>query len=80
MSTVTSVKEVKLFINGQYVESSRNETFEVKNPATQEVIARVHEATFEDVDRAATAAREAFEHSPWRTMPLSSHGRHHFRA
>lgn len=24
-----------------------------------------------DVDRAATAAREAFEHSPWRTMPLS---------
>lgn len=71
MSTVTSVKEVKLFINGQYVESSRNETFEVKNPATQEVIARVHEATFEDVDRAATAAREAFEHSPWRTMPLS---------
>ncbi|OCS90636.1 aldehyde dehydrogenase [Caryophanon latum] len=71
MPTATSVKEVKLFINGEYVESSRNETFEVKNPATQETIARVHEATFEDVDRAARAAREAFEHGPWRTMPLS---------
>lgn len=71
MSTVTSVKEVKLFINGEYVESSRNETFEVKNPATQETIAHVHEATFEDVDRAAQAARDAFENGPWRTMPVS---------
>lgn len=68
--TKTTVREIKLFINGEYVESSANKLFEVKNPATQEVIARVHEATEEDVDRACQAAREAFENGPWRTMPI----------
>lgn len=71
MTTTTKVREVKLFINGEYVDSSANQMFEVKNPATQEVIARVHEATAQDIDRAARAAREAFENGPWRTMPLS---------
>ena len=69
--TKTKLREVKLFINGEYVESSENHLFEVKNPATQEVIAHVHEATYEDVDRACNAARQAFEEGPWRTMPLS---------
>lgn len=71
MTTTTSLREVKLFINGEYVDSSENRQFEVKNPATQETIARVHEATYSDVDRACRAAREAFENGPWRTMPLS---------
>ena len=42
-------REVDLFIGGEYVESSNQATFEVKNPATQEIIARVSEATEEDV-------------------------------
>ena len=67
----TSLREVKLFIDGEYVESGSNSTFEVKNPATQEVIAVVHEASFDDVDRAAKAARRAFEEGPWRTMSVS---------
>jgi aminomuconate-semialdehyde/2-hydroxymuconate-6-semialdehyde dehydrogenase len=67
---VTTVREVKLFIDGEYVESSTKSTFEVTNPATQELIARVHEATEEDVDRACQAARRAFEEGPWRTMPV----------
>lgn len=70
-NTQTKLKEVKLFINGEYVESSSQTLFEVKNPATQEIIAKVHEASFEDVDRACEAARQAFEEGPWRTMPLS---------
>lgn len=69
--TTTTLKEVKLFINGEYVPSSENHQFDVKNPATQEIIARVHEASYEDVDRACNAAREAFENGPWRTMPVS---------
>ena len=32
----------------------------MKNPATQEVIARVSEATVEDVDKACQAARRCF--------------------
>lgn len=71
MTTIkTKVREVKLFINGEYVDSSTNSIFEVKNPATQEVIARVHEASKEDVDKACSAARKAFEHGPWRTMSV----------
>lgn len=70
-SVQTNVREVKLFINGEYVESSSQSIFEVKNPATQEIIATVHEANFDDVDRACTAARKAFEEGPWRTMPVS---------
>ncbi|WP_243290922.1 aldehyde dehydrogenase [Bacillus sp. FJAT-47783] len=67
----TKVKEIKLFIDGEYVESGNGSVFEVKNPATQQVIARVHEATKEDVDRACCAARRAFEEGPWRTMSLA---------
>ncbi|MFC7366653.1 MULTISPECIES: aldehyde dehydrogenase [Bhargavaea] len=71
MTTVkTEVKEVGLYINGEYVPSSDGETFEVTNPANQELIARVSEATEEDVDRACRAARDAFENGPWRKMPI----------
>jgi aminomuconate-semialdehyde/2-hydroxymuconate-6-semialdehyde dehydrogenase len=69
-SVDTKVREIKLFIDGEYVTSSSNSLFEVKNPATQEVIAKVHEATKEDVDRACKAARRAFEEGPWRTMTV----------
>ena len=67
----TKVREVALFIDGEYTKSSNGETFEVKNPATQEVIARVSEATVEDVDKACQAARRAFEEGPWRTMTVA---------
>ena len=67
----TKVREVALFIDGEYTKSSDGETFEVKNPATQEVIARVSEATVEDVDKACQAARRAFEEGPWRTMTVA---------
>ncbi|OAT72732.1 aldehyde dehydrogenase [Parageobacillus thermoglucosidasius] len=69
-SVDTKVREIKLFIDGEYVTSSSHSLFEVKNPATQEVIAKVHEATKEDVDRACKAARRAFEAGPWRTMTV----------
>jgi aminomuconate-semialdehyde/2-hydroxymuconate-6-semialdehyde dehydrogenase len=67
----TKVKVVDLFIGGAYVKSSDQATFEVKNPATQEIIAIVSEATEADVDRACRAARRAFEQGPWRTMSVA---------
>ena len=51
-SVQIDVKKLDLFIDGEYVESSNDSTFEVKNPATQEIIAHVSEASEEDVDRA----------------------------
>ena len=58
--TQTMVKTVKNYINGEWVEASTNETKEVFNPATGEVIAHVPISTKEDVDRAVQAAKEAF--------------------
>ena len=72
MTTVeTTVREVQHFINGNYEASSDQQTFEVKNPATQEVIAVVAEATEQDVAKVCAAAREAFENGPWRTMTVA---------
>ncbi len=42
----------KLFVNGEYVESSSARAMPVENPATEEVIAEVPDASAEDVDRA----------------------------
>jgi aminomuconate-semialdehyde/2-hydroxymuconate-6-semialdehyde dehydrogenase len=70
-SVQIDVKKIDLFIGGEYVESSNGSTFEVKNPATQEIIAHVSEASEEDVDRACRVARQAFEEGPWRTMSVA---------
>ncbi|KAK4133161.1 aldehyde dehydrogenase [Trichocladium antarcticum] len=56
-----------LFINNEFVEGVDKKTFEVINPATEEVICSVSEATEKDVDIAVAAARKAFE-GPWRRV------------
>jgi aminomuconate-semialdehyde/2-hydroxymuconate-6-semialdehyde dehydrogenase len=70
-SVEVKVKRVLHFINGNYEQSSDEQTFEVKNPATQEVIAVVSEATEEDVQKVSQAARDAFDHGPWRSMSIA---------
>jgi aldehyde dehydrogenase (NAD+) len=56
--------EVKrMLINGEWVRAASGKTFESKNPATGEVLAVVAEGDKEDIDRAVTAARRAFEGS-----------------
>jgi aldehyde dehydrogenase (NAD+) len=49
-----------LFINGQWVPSSRGKSFEVINPTTEEAIASISLGNEGDVDRAVSAARAAF--------------------
>jgi aldehyde dehydrogenase (NAD+) len=51
----------KLFVGGEWVEPAGDDTIDVVNPTTEEVIGRIPSGTPEDVDRAATAARAAFE-------------------
>lgn len=50
----------KHFINGEWVASTGNETTEVINPATEEVIGTISLGTKEDLDQAVKAARAAF--------------------
>src|SRR3954470_23992336 len=65
------IQKVPLFIGGKFVESANGGTFENTNPATNEVIAAIAEASGEDVDRAARAARTAFESGAWSRMPAA---------
>jgi aldehyde dehydrogenase (NAD+) len=61
------MEEQKLFINGEWVESTSGDTFDDLNPATLEVIAKLHKASDEDVQRAVDAAEDAFE--KWSSTP-----------
>ena len=56
----------QLLINNEWVNSSTGKTFKTVNPATEEVITEVQHASSADVDRAVNAARNAFDHGPWR--------------
>lgn len=58
------------FIGGEFVASSSGETFDTVNPATNEILATVARGTTDDIDRAAKAARTAFEHGPWARMSM----------
>jgi acyl-CoA reductase-like NAD-dependent aldehyde dehydrogenase len=61
-------REWQLFVNGEQVAAQSGETFEVINPATNEVIASVAKAGKADIDSAVNAAREAFERGKWVRM------------
>ncbi|WP_026568323.1 aldehyde dehydrogenase family protein [Bacillus sp. UNC41MFS5] len=65
----------KLFINGEFVESKSQKTFDTYNPATGEVLACVYEAGVEDIDLAVKAARKAFDEGPWSKMSASNRSR-----
>lgn len=50
-----------LYVNGEWVRSSGEGKLDVINSTTEEVMARIPEGTPEDVDRAVSAARGAFD-------------------
>lgn len=53
--------ETRLFIDGEFVKPNSGKTFDIYNPATEELAATVYEAGAEDVDAAVKAAKAAFE-------------------
>jgi len=60
---------VKLYINGQYVDSLSGETFETIDPSTGKRLALVQRGKAQDVDNAVKAARAEFDGGAWwRTM------------
>ena len=70
-----ALPELKLLIGNRWVAAESGRTFATINPSTGEAICQVAEADAVDVDAAVHAAREAFEHGPWRTMNASARGR-----
>ena len=55
------LKKYKMFINGEWVNSDTEKTFETLNPENNKPWAVVPEASAKDVDRAVKAAQNAFE-------------------
>jgi gamma-glutamyl-gamma-aminobutyraldehyde dehydrogenase/4-guanidinobutyraldehyde dehydrogenase/NAD-dependent aldehyde dehydrogenase len=53
------------FVDGAYVDAASGETFDCINPATGRAIASVAACDAEDIDRAVSGARAAFESGVW---------------
>jgi aldehyde dehydrogenase (NAD+) len=78
MSAITEVQQPapapveiepgRLFIDGEWCDSSSGETAVTINPATEEEITTVAKATADDARRASAVAARAFEQSGWATL------------
>jgi len=66
-----------LFIGGEFVPATGG-TFKSVNPANEEVLAEIGEASAEDVDRAVAAARLAYD-GVWSRMPGGERAKYLFR-
>ncbi len=65
----------KLLINGQMGGSRIRHDLSHLQPSHREVLSHVAEGDKADVDAAVRAAREAFDHGPWRKLTASERGR-----
>ena len=62
------------FIDGKWQQSEKKETYEVINPATEEVLGHASKATPVDVEKALKSAEKGLEvwkkTSPWKDLQL----------
>jgi len=64
-------RQLRLFIDGEFVDAAGGRTFSDISPVTGRVVAQVAEAGAEDVDRAVQAAARALQ-GAWGTMPVNA--------
>ena len=62
-----SIPTYRLYIDGQWTDAAGGATYDIVNPATEDVIARAPNASVTDMERAIAAARRAFDDGPWTT-------------
>ena len=67
------IPTVPLLIDGKLVESRTKQWRDVRNPATQEVLARVPLATAEELDAAVASGVKAFK--TWKNAPIGGRAR-----
>ncbi|MGA1390309.1 MAG: aldehyde dehydrogenase family protein [Candidatus Nanopelagicales bacterium] len=67
----------KLFIGGKFINSNGAKTYKTINPATEEVLAEIIEASQKDVDLAVKSARKAFK--TWSKLTGGQRGKYLFR-
>ena len=59
--------ERRMLVDGKLVDAASGKTFANVNPATEEVIGEVTDATSADMYRAIDSARHAFDETDWST-------------
>lgn len=69
-ATHKRIDDVRLYINGEFVNAKSGAMFENVNPFTNEVNNLVAEGRQEDMNKAVAAAKEAFEHGLWGKMKV----------
>src|SRR6056297_2655414 len=67
-----------LFIDGKFIEPEKGRYFKSINPANDEVLAEIAEATQQDVNKAVEAARNAYEKT-WSKLEAKERGKYIFR-
>lgn len=65
--TTSTTHTAHLLIGGELRPSTTGATFDVLNPATEEVVGRAADAATEDMEAAIAAARTAFDTTTWAT-------------
>ncbi len=65
------MREIKLFINNQWVDSTSGKNINSLNPADSTIVARVHLPSAKDIDTALAAAQNCLNSSAWRATTLS---------
>jgi 5-carboxymethyl-2-hydroxymuconic-semialdehyde dehydrogenase len=70
------VREVPLYIGGEFRAARAPSRFPTLNPATNEVITEVSEGRGEDIDDAVQSALDAFRRGPWPRMTGAERGRY----
>nr|WP_283247453.1 5-carboxymethyl-2-hydroxymuconate semialdehyde dehydrogenase [Lederbergia citrea] len=63
--------DVKLYIDGRFMEAQDGEYFENRSPFTNEVINRIAKGGQVDIYQAAAAAKHAFKHGPWGKLKVA---------
>ncbi|MEY3323690.1 MAG: hypothetical protein RLZ11_4 [Bacteroidota bacterium] len=71
-------KKYELFIDGKWQQPVDKKYFKTINPATEEVLSEVATASKKDVDKAVTAARNAYE-KYWKKLSGAERGKYIFR-
>jgi aldehyde dehydrogenase (NAD+) len=71
-------RQYELFINGKFTKPAKGNYFNSINPSNETTIAAIAEAGKEDVDKAVSAARKAYD-SVWSKMPGAERGKYIYR-
>jgi len=67
MTNLAFTPETRMLVGGELIHADSGKTFDNVNPATEEVLGQVADASAVEMQRAIVAARHAFDTSDWST-------------